>query len=81
MTLVGDLADRFVLKLWRVSLMAHWTPLDSSMLASKVSTVLGEVHSLNQTVRGKGLESQTGYTPVLRTTPTPSPPDEDNVNV
>jgi hypothetical protein len=41
----GFFQNVFILELWRISLTAHWTPSDSSMLAILVSMIPGEVHS------------------------------------
>ena len=41
-SLLGHLADCFVLELGRISLLAHGTPPAASMLASEVSTRPGQ---------------------------------------
>ena len=43
MTLLGHLANGFILKFGRVLLMTHGTPPAASLLASEVSTVPGQV--------------------------------------
>jgi len=48
-----DLTDGFVLKFWRMSLVAHTLPL-GLILAGEMSVKPGAVHSLNQTVRETG---------------------------